>query len=261
MSKFGVKMPKADKETCIVLGNGPSLKTSLTNHFNTIEKHSLVCVNSFSITEEYAQLKPLYYIMLDDGFWKGNSEYILNTFDALANKTSWKMHLLVPQKAKKSNRFNELIVKNKNIELIYFNYTVFKGIESLSHFFYSQNLAMPQSQNVLVASIFLSINIGFKKIILLGADHSWHENVHVNNDNIVCIKDVHFYDNIEQIKYHPIKKGAYSNETFKFHELLNAWSKAFYGYWILNKYAIKKDCIIENASPVSYIDAFKRIEL
>ena len=31
-SKFGVHLPTAQEETCIVLGNGPSLKKSFENH-------------------------------------------------------------------------------------------------------------------------------------------------------------------------------------------------------------------------------------
>lgn len=261
LSKFGVKIPQTDAETCIVLGNGPSLKTSFQKHIDKISKQTLFCVNSFATTNEYNLLKPKYYIMLDDGFWKSEHDTVMKTFESMVSKTNWDIQLLVPQIAKKSKRFDELVSKNKHIHLTYFNYTVFKGAEGIAHYFYSKNMAMPQSQNVLVSSIFLAINAGFKKIIVLGADHSWHENIHVNNENIVCIKDVHFYDDSEQTKYVPITKGLHSTETFKFHELLNAWSKAFYGYWILKKYALTKNCTIENASPNSYIDAFKRIEL
>ena len=51
---------------------------------------------------------------------------------------------------------------------------------------------MPFSQNVLVAAIYISLNLGYKNIYLLGADHSWAHDVSVNDDNQLCLNDRHF---------------------------------------------------------------------
>lgn len=259
-SKFGTKFPKASSNSCIVLGNGPSLNESIKNHPEFFKKHELLCVNSFSITDLYQELKPSYYVMLDPGFWFGDSEFIINTINALKVKTTWPMVLFLPHLAKKSSKIKE-VASNSNIKIQYFNYTVFKGFDSIAYWFYKKNLAMSQSQNVLVGSLFLSINLGFKEVYLFGADQTWHHNLHVNENNVPCIKNVHFYENQEKVEYKPFYKGAHSKEIFRMDEIFVIFSKAFFGYYSINKYAQHMKCTIYNAGEHSAIDAFKRIKI
>jgi len=260
-SKGGSVLPKHTSDTCIVLGNGPSLKSSLENHPDFFTKNPLVCVNSFSITPEYTLLKPTYYVILDPGFWYGESEVVAKTIECLKTKTTWTLHLLVPHEAKKSSNFRELEKHNSNIKIKYFNYTVYKGFQGLGYWFYKKNLAMPQSQNVLVAALFLSVNIGFKEIYLIGADHGWHENLHVTNENLLCFKDTHFYDDKQNIDYKPFYKGIHLKETFTMQEILLTFSKVFLGYELINQYAQHCNANIYNASQQSFVDAFKRIKI
>lgn len=260
-SKFSIRMPQAKSETCVLLGNGPSLKSSLKNNPDFFTKHPLLCVNNFSTTAEYTILKPELYVILDYAFWLSDGKVVLDTIETLKTKTTWPLELFIPVIASKNTRFKELCAANKNISLNFFNYNVFTGFSGISHFFYKRNIAMPQSQNVLVASIYLTINMGFKKIILVGADHSWHQNLHVDENNIVCIKDVHFYDKEETVNYRPFKKGAHLNETFKMHEIMTTIGKVFYGYEVIKKYADSRGAGISNASDISFIDTFDRIKL
>ena len=92
------------------------------------------------------------------------------------------MNLFIPKSAATSPALKDVCDSNKNIQVHYFNYTVFKGFENIAFKFYRKNLATPQSQNVLVASLFLAINCGFKKVYLTGADHTWHQNLHVDEE-------------------------------------------------------------------------------
>lgn len=260
-SDFSSKLPKAESDTCIVLGNGPSLKTSLTKHKDFFTIHPLLCVNNFSTTEEFALLKPKYYVILDYAFWLSEGKIVLDTVAALESKTTWPIQLFIPKIASSSKRFEDLSNKNKNVHINYFNYTVFSGFPSVAHFFYNKNLAMPQSQNVLVASIFLSMNMGFKKTYIVGADHSWHQTLHLEKNNVLCIKDIHFYENEEKVNYRPFKKGTHLKETFKMYEIFTAWSKVFYGYIALENYSKYKNCRIYNASAITFIDAFEQVNL
>lgn len=260
-SKAGAKLPKAASSDCIVLGNGPSLKQSLVNHPEFFKKHELICVNSFSITEEYTALKPKYYVMLDPGLWLGDHDTGKKTFEAIRDKTNWDITLFIPATASKVLLFEELSKTNKNVRIVFFNYTVYKGFNGLGYWIFKKNMAMPQSQNVLVASLFLSINMGFKKVYLFGADHTWHQTLHVNDENTLCFRDVHFYENEEKIVYKPFYKGAHVKETFSVAEIFTAWAKVFSGYFALNAYANYRNCTIYNASEVSFIDAFKRIKI
>jgi hypothetical protein len=254
-------MPKPKEEKCIVLANGPSLKTSLEKHPDFFKEHPLVCVNTFSVTKEYSILKPGNYVILDPFFWKGKTDIILQTLRDIEEKTTWPMNLFVPQRSSKSGVFKKLQKNNPNIKLVTFNYTVFKGFTKFAHFFYRKNLAMPQSPNVTISSLFLSVNMGYKEIYLVGADHTWHENVHVNDDNILCSRNVHFYDNTPVTTYVPFLKEGRPDETQKTYEFFTMWARTFYGYFLINEYASKYKCRILNASEHSFIDAFERIKL
>ena len=53
---------------------------------------------------------------------------------------------------------------------------------------------MPRPHNVLIPSIILSMRMGFKKIYLAGADHSWLKEIFVSEDNEVFLTQKHFYD-------------------------------------------------------------------
>jgi hypothetical protein len=260
-SKTGVKIPAADSKSIAVLGNGPSLKESLIKHPDFLKKHELLCVNSFSITDEYSALKPRYYVMLDPGLWLGDHETGKKTFEAIKNKTNWKITLFIPGTASSVSLFSELSKANKNVTIIFFNYTVYKGFTNLGYWLFRKNLAMPQSQNVLVASLFLSVNMGYKDVYLFGADHTWHENLHVNEENILCFRDTHFYESEQKVIYKPFYKGAHLQETFTIAEIFATWGKVFAGYYKLEAYAKHRNCTIYNASEVSFIDAFKRIKL
>lgn len=261
LSKFTFRVPVATQESCVVLGNGPSLRQSLERHPDFFKKHALICVNSFSITTEFERLQPAYYVLLDPGFWLSQHELVQNTIQCLKTKTTWKLHLFIPPAARQSSLLLELLKENKNIQPVYFNYVVFKGFQKVAYFFYKRNLAMPQSQNVLVASIFLGINLGFKKMYVVGADHSWHQALHVNDNNVLCVKNVHFYEDTEQVTYQPFYKAVHLKEVFRMDEILVTFGKAFYGYILLNKYARSRGTVIYNASESSFIDAFERIRL
>ena len=258
LSRFNIRMPKIKTESCAILGNGPSLKTSLEKHKDFFQKHSLICVNMFALTEEYSVLKPEFYVLLDPAFWLSDIKVVTDTLEAIKIKTTWPIQIFIPQLSSKISRFKELPKLNKHVSIVYFNYSIFNGFKLIGHWLFSKNLAMPQSQNVLVAALFLSINLGFKKIYLFGADHTWHENLHVDENNILCIKNLHFYDKEKIIEFIPFKKHTQTDETFKIHEIFTTWGKTFYGYIALENYSKYRSSKIYNASEISFIDAFER---
>lgn len=254
------KLPQADQLSCAILGNGPSLNQSLASYPAFFKERSLLCVNGFSLAKEYTELKPSYYVMLDSAFWLDSSEVVLDIINSIKNKTTWKMQLLLPPQAKKSPYLKELEKQNPNIQVTFFNYTVFKGFQGIAHFFYKRNMAMIQSQNVLAASLFLTVNMGFKDIYLFGADHTWHENLYVNDENVLCVKHIHFYDNEKTVSLVPFYKARHLKETFRMDEIFYIFGKTFYGYVAVNNYAKWRNATIYNASETSFIDAFKRIK-
>ena len=143
---------------------------------------------------------------------------------------------------------------------MYYNCLAVDGFDKFKNFCYKCNLASPHIQNVLVAALYLSINIGFKKIYLVGADHSWMQNVFVNKRNVLLTSDEHFYDK-ESTNAKPWYKDAAQTDTFKMHEIMLAMYKTFSGYYVLKEYAKLFNANIYNCSEISYIDAFERRKL
>jgi hypothetical protein len=255
-SKFKVTNHKTNSRSCVILGNGPSLNDSLQNHLEFIKKHDIFCVNVFSASTYYKQLKPNNYLLLDNAFTEPNHERASKAIVHLVDDTDWELNLFVPFKFKKSSYFVESIAKNPNIKVIYFNYVILDGLDSLKFWFYKNELGMPQSQNVLVASIFRCINLKYKEIYVLGADHTWHETIRLNDDNEIVADDSHFYGT----KTYEINKLMPKNKSYMARQFLSL-HKAFKGYEVLARYAEYRKVDVINASKRSYIDVFRKIKL
>jgi len=246
----------------VIIGNGPSLKETLEKSFTFFEGKSKMCVNSFVLTDYFEKLKPEYYIFADPGFFieepvPATLELREKIKKALADKVKWEMTVFLPVK---TDFFAEIQKQNKNFKVVYFNKTKTPGFQWFRHFLYNHRLGMPPVENVMVAGVMLSIHMGFSKIFLAGADHSWHENIVIDKNNSVCFYDVHFYDKDKSdVKLvpviHPITKTSVKAEDVFF-----ALVKALRSYTLLEKYSKTKGAKIYNASPKTYIDAFERID-
>lgn len=243
---------------CIVLGSGPSLKVTWASRGRE-ERTTYVAVNTFVFSEFFENLKPEYYVILDPGMWLADADLTRKTLAFLQEKTNWNMKLLVPFSAT-NTPFIQQLKSHPYIEVVSINYVVFKGFPKVSHYFFRKNLAMPQSQNVLVAALFLATNIGYKEIELWGADHDWHKTLFVDEQNVVCVKQIHFYEQEQEVKYLPFFKGLHVKETFRMDEIFLAWAKVFYGYHVVKNYADSCGVTIRNATPGSFVDAFQRMK-
>jgi len=260
MSRKVKPFPMPVGDACIVLGNGPSLRKSLEKNPLHFEGKSLLCVNSFCFSPEYERLQPSYCIMLDPGIWLSDGEFVRTLADTMKNKTKWPIIVFLPRAASRSALIRSM-ESNSNIRIHYFNYVVYRGFKRLGHFFYRKNLAMPQSQNVLVAALAMAVNLRYRRIEMFGADHDWHKNLHVNEDNIVCLRQVHFYEHEEKISFLPFYKGLHTRETFRMDEAFHAWALVFLGYRRLNDYARSRGSKILNGSEHSFVDAFERFRI
>ncbi len=257
-SRPGLGLKPAMNGRCVVLGNGPSLLKSLDLHLDFFKANTLFCVNSFSVSPFYEQLQPRYYVMIDPGIWEGNGELMEQAVQAIVDKTTWPLILILPRSASKYKMVQALGGSNPHIQITYINYTVFKGFRKLQYYLFRKNLAMPQSQNVLVASVFLAINAGFREVVVVGADHSWHEHLLVNDENVVCLKQIHFHDDEAQLKAVPFVKAPHLRETFRMDEAFHAWAKVFDGHQKMNAFAEHMGSKVWNASEFSYVDAYSR---
>ncbi|WP_343616095.1 hypothetical protein [Flavobacterium sp.] len=254
-----------DSGECYILGNGPSLKYYLEDNLDFLKKQKTFAVNLFVKSEYYEILRPNYYVLADPNFWLFTGlpnkikveEDTLSTLNEISRKTSWPLTILIPYAAKK---YFAIFFKNHEfIKIVCYNNTVIpvEGFDSLTNYLFKKNLASPRIQNVLIAAIYASINIGFEKINVFGADHSWTKELFVNDDNQVGCVDDHFYH-----KETPSLRlyTRYDGVNYKMHELLRDFAYMFEGYHILKKYADYKGAKIYNRSKGSFIDAFERKE-
>ena len=246
----------------IVMGNGPSLMEVIKYYTSTLNKCDICVVNNFAMSDFYEILKPKYYILADEGYWL-NKEETYNAiiesrnfvFGKLKESTQWPILLFVPSPIYKKGYFQEVFLGNINIKVLPMNKYPFIGFNRIKYFLFRNNLSMPQIQNVLVASLFIGLNLSYKKIYLIGAENNWTQFMRVNNLNQVCLTDNHFY-NSEITPMVPWLKST--GEPYKSYEFLLDVSKTLAGYFEIEKYALIKGAKIYNCCDNSFIDAFER---
>ncbi len=251
----------SDPGECYILGNGPSLVEELKNEELFRFCQNVFAVNSFVTSESFLKIKPAHYFYIDPDLWRDNVQEKLirdrnQILDRLVEVTKWKMFFYVPWDAYRNKAFKNKFINHEFIIVVPINITPVGGYTRIAHFLYNLNLGMPRPQNVLIASIFTSINLGFQNINVLGCDHSWLENIRVNDSNQLCIRDVHFYDS-SSVKLIPWTKDR-ENNVYKLHEALKFFMDTFYSHHLVQRYAESCNTKVINLTQGSYIDAYPR---
>jgi hypothetical protein len=230
-----------------ILGNGNSLAKG-----DFIDKKcDYMVVNRYYLSESYYEIKPLYYVIADPYFF--TIEKGIAQIEEIISVTKWKMFLFLPYYKGKNLFFKKK--ETESVKIIFYNTSVFKGFNDLKTFFFNKMLAMPQVQNVLVASIMLSIWLKYNIIELYGVEHSWLTSLSVDEQNRILLENKHFYDK-KEIKKEEFKK--WNGDSYKLHELLYDFGRMFEAYWEIVDYLKNKNINIINKSSNSFIDAFKK---
>lgn len=238
----------------IILGNGPSLRQTIDSEFDWLVTHDMMAVNFAGITPDFFKLRPKYYILADNHFFNSlqRDPNVRKLWQAFQN-VSWEMTLLVPSKFK--HLVAPLILNCHSLKLRYFNLTPIEGFSFVTHRLFKAGLGMPRPRNVLIPAIMESIRLGYDKIFICGADHSWTKTLDVDDDNFVISVQPHFYkDNDDE---HKRVRETYKG--LKLHDVLGSMVIAFKSYWQIADYAKKRGVEILNATPGSMIDAFPKV--
>jgi len=249
-------------EDLLILANGPSLNSSIEKHLYFTKNKELLCVNFFPNTSYFENLKPRHYVISAPELWREDAiepyqKLSSELFSNLAKKTNWQLFMWIPYQAKKYKNWRTHLNSNQNIKISYYNPTPIEGFNWFKRLCFDLQLGMPRPHNVLIPSLMLAIKMGYKNIYIWGADHSWLKEISVDENNRVLVNQKHFYDeNIS--KPQPMNK---LKGTRKLHEVLQKFIYAFKGYFEIDYYAQKKGINIYNATPGSYIDAFKRYKM
>lgn len=254
------------KDLCI-LGNGPSLQDSIDIVLSNRRHFDCMAVNEFCSDkrffairpEFYVLVDPLYYIEVDSkiGIKMGRVwEDANRTITTLVECVYWEMFLILPIMAKKNKLLLKKLSSNKNIKIFYINTIVFHGWSWLENFFLNRKRCSFHFQNVLNAALYCGIEMQYKRIILLGADHDWFKYIKLDDNRHIVLNNKHCF-NMSGEKLIMVKMDG---NFWSMGQLFSAFAAVFYTYEKLAKYARQKHVEVYNGSSNSFIDSFPYIK-
>lgn len=248
----GCAMRVAQDAEIVLLGNGPSLRSTIDHQSAWLLGKDKLAVNFAANSMDFVVLKPKYYVLADPHFFNGMAEdsNVVSLWGSLS-EVSWPMTLFVPVSEIEQSRMR---IKNENIVVKGFNMTPVEGFEKFRNFIYGKGLGMPRPRNVLIPAMMLAIREGYGKIYVAGADHNWSKTLWVDDENHVVTRQPHFYEDNENEH----KRVADTYSTIRLHEVYMSFAIAFRSYFLVRDYAVSRDVKIMNITPGSFIDAFPR---
>lgn len=235
----------------IIMGNGPSLADNIRDDIELLKHSDTLAVNFAANAPEFSELRPRYYLLADPHFFvrpvtDPNVTRMLRKF----LEVDWEMTLFVPASAK-------IDILNPNIRIERFNFVGVEGFRWLERWAYRKGLGMPRPRNVLVPAIMTGISLGYRRIYIIGADHTWLRTLSVSDDNMVVTVQPHFYkDNDEERE-----RVTAVYRDVRLHDILLSFHLAFKSYHAIAQYARAEGVEIINSTPGSFIDAFPRQRL
>ncbi|MDE6526840.1 MAG: hypothetical protein K2L75_06250 [Muribaculaceae bacterium] len=251
-SRKGVPFRGIHHDTVIVMGNGPSLADVIENKLDILKKHDTIAVNFAALSDALFDIKPGYYVLAAPHFCStgmpgDNLDLLQKAFDRI----DWLMTLFVP------NGVDASRYKRPGITIRKFNAVGIEGPTGFTHAAFCRGLGMPRPRNVLIPAIMLAIAEGYKRIIIVGADHSWMKTISVTDENEVVSIQPHFYTETNS----ETERIRHDYRSRKLHDVVESFAVAFRSYHEIASYARALGIEIFNATPGSFIDAFERCRL
>lgn len=242
------RMPHVTGGTINILGNGPSLRDVLDSGLPDGDR---LAVNFAANDESFFTLQPQYYSLIDPHFFTGReSDPNVERLYSNLNRVDWPMTLFVPA----GRLARRLHIDNRAIRVVPINCVGVDGYRWLQNIIYNMRLGMPRPRNVLIPSLMAAIWMGYKKIRIYGADHSWTRTLWVDDDNRVMSVQPHFYKDNEL--EHQRVTSVYSG--LRLHQVLGSFAVAFRSYHDVRQFADHCGVDIINCTKGSFIDAFRR---
>ena len=238
----------------IVLANGPSLRTTMTQHMEKLQQSATLAVNFMANAAEFRQIKPRYYVLADPHFFEGLSHENVKDLWQNLRAVDWSMRLYVPRERMKQAR---ILMDDSKVELMEYNFVGVEGFAWFENLVFKAKLAMPRPRNVLIPALMAAIRAGYTEVYVVGADHSWMETLQVTEENHLVSVQPHFYNDSKSEQM----RSATEYRGYRLHQILDSFRIAFESYHHLRRYTDKHNIHIYNSTPGSYIDAFERKEL
>ena len=241
---------RAEGERIIIMANGPSLAQTIADHADTLKSTPTMAVNFAALAPEFTQSRPRYYVLADPHFFRTDiADENLSKLRGRINGADWHITLLVPVKYRKAARR-----LYGGVEIATFNAVGIEGFAPLCRAAFRLGLAMPRPRNVLIPSIMLAIALGYKEIIITGADHTWMKTLSVTDENEVVSIQPHFYNDGAEEQ----QRIRHEYRNYRLHQIVESFAVAFKSYHDIANFAAASGVKIINATPGSFIDAFER---
>lgn len=236
-----------------IFANGPSLNTELEGlMINNSTLENVLVVNFFVESDIFVQIKPRYYCLADPVFniKECLTERTRNTYSVLNELVSWPMTIFVWKEAE--DMVTEFI-DNSLIKIVGLSILTFEGFEFNRYKYYKKGIAVPSYVNVTIMGLYAMLNLGYSTIYMYGVDHSFLAGLGVNNENRLCIKDVHFYGT-KTVEVPPRPDGTlWHVKDFIYDKYLT-----FVEHEIMRGYADYLGAQVINCTKESWIDAYVR---
>lgn len=246
-----IKKNKSKLKSCYLLANGPSLNKDLEVILLNKNDYEIMAMNFFCISPIFMKLKPSLYCIADPFVFntmEGSNKLKkkVDSFISILNKVNWELKLFYPQ------HFNTKVVldkiKNNYVIKIPYNSTPLSSSSIVNFKLYSMGLLMPVPESVIIASIFIAINMKFENIYLYGVDHSWISDFKVYKDNTSSFTLNHFHG----------EDSKTENDRSVSNFMLSQY-RLFKSHEVLSDYSDYKGVNIINKTLDSFIDSYKKI--
>lgn len=247
--------------TVAVLANGPSLKGIIPCLMvdDEFKNSDFIVMNFFAFDDVFFKIRPKHYCLADPIFmqseYTAKKEQVLDLFKILQERVDWDLTIYVPGYALK-NHLSYSKLTNPFITYIPLNIVNYRGYESLRFFFYKHGLALPIVQSVANMAIYVALNTGYASINVYGVDHTFFDSLCVNDNNQLCNRAQHFYDNSQEELLKPIMRC--DDMIYKISDYINDISSIFRSHDLLSAYATFLHARILNCTKGSMIDSYER---
>lgn len=245
---------------CIVIGNGPSLKSDIETLLSRVGSADFWAVNHFSEYDHFFILRPNVYFFLDSYFWDANAaekykEKRILAFKGL-NAANWPIQLFVPNYA--DANYIQKMIDNPLVQVVRYNLKpVYLASNNLAAKLYAKKLLGPPEVNVIVHAMYFAILAGYRNVDLYGADTTMQRNLTVDQEtNDVYIEYGYFYQGEQRER---CMKNPYLLEPFTMREYFWMTTQIFYCHEVLFLLAESRGVKVRNKSSFSLIDAYPRV--
>lgn len=233
-------------KTLSVLLNGPSLTETV--QYLDRSKTDVMMVNDSVKTDLYREIKPDYFCLADFLYFRPTKENYM--FFKRMEEINRDVVLFYP------GNFDQSVIlwgRDFHSRPVY-AVSNFWDVQAYSYRLLSQNLISPYFINVGIMALYVGIQLGYKDIILYGADLSMFQNLSVNEDMQIETVIRHYYEKEPK----KINQSQMFSRSYNMTHEMRTLYQTFAQFSVIAKYAADAGVKILNMSKKSMLDCFEK---